>query len=162
MKMDVDYQEPSTEEIRLLVCETWELLLWDEISRQKAAWIKGYAEGIAKGYAEVRGIAEGTEEYRTECIEKGKIELARNLLACGYYLDIVSNMVDLPQRKIKELRGEMTSRDAAHAERFKKGLAECIRRNKLEMAKTMLQCKLSIEEISKISGIPTDEIENEV
>jgi predicted transposase/invertase (TIGR01784 family) len=62
----------------------------------------GYLEELEKeGKIVYVSIAE--EIYTKRGIEKGKLELARNLLANGVSPDVIAKSADLSQEKIREL-----------------------------------------------------------
>ena len=89
-------------------------------------------EGIARGRAE--GLAEGMEKGKAEGLSEGLIKGKAEGLAEG---------------KAEGL-----------AEGIEKGLAQGIKETQLSTARKMLQLGMSIEEISEITGLTKEEVDN--
>ena len=108
-------------------------MLEEGVARGRAEGLaEGMVKGIAKGKAE--GLAEGKAEGLAEGIAKGKVE-------------------GLSEGMIK-------GKAEGLAEGIEKGLAQGIKENQLSTTRKMLQLGMSIEEISEITGLTKEEVDN--
>ena len=101
-------------------------------------------EGIARGRAEgkAEGLAEGKAEGLAEGMEKGKAEGLAEGMEKGKAEGLTEGMI----------KGK--------AEGKAEGLAEGIRENQLSTARKMLKQGMTIEEITEITGLTKEEINN--
>ena len=97
-------------------------------------------EGIARGRAE--GRAEGKAEGQAEGMEKGKAE------------GLTEGMIKGKAEGLAEGKAE------GLAEGIAKGLAQGIKETQLSTARKMLKLGMSIEEISEITGLTKEEVDN--
>ena len=101
-------------------------------------------EGIARGRAE--GRAEGKAEGLAEGMEKGKAE--------GLTEGMIKGKAEGKAEGLAEGKAE------GLAEGIAKGLAQGIKETQLGTARKMLQLGMSIEEISEITGLTKEEVDN--
>ena len=128
-------------------------MLEEGIARGRA---EGKAEGLAEGKAEglaegmIKGKAEGIAEGLAEGMEKGKAEGKAEGLAEG-----------IAKGKVEGLsEGMIKGKAEGLAEGMEKGLAQGIKENQLCTARKMLKLGMSIEEISEITGLTKEEVDN--
>ena len=97
-------------------------------------------EGIARGRAEgkAEGLAEGMEKGKAEGLAEGMEKGKAEGIAEGMIKGIVKGK----------------------AEGIAEGLAQGIKENQLSTARKMLQLGMSIEEISEITGLTKEEVDN--
>lgn len=70
---------------------------------------KGLAEGLEKGLAEGRekGLAEGREKGLAEGQRKERIAIARNMLAAGIGIDLVTSMTGITSDELNDYEGNI-------------------------------------------------------